>query len=131
MYASCHFRRVIRPVVLWVPGTSFLYTCWWAQAEQGSLTLSRSSSSTNVSATLYHTAMCPPRASTRAQGRDLASRKRQLCLEMTLCLSPGVQQETHPSDKESRSLILSGPPSLARSYGLLISFPLVEREVPC
>lgn len=96
MYASCHFRRVIRPVVLWVPGTYFLYTCLWAQAEQGSLTLSQCSSSTNVSATLYHTEMCPLRAFTRAQGRDLASRKRQLCLEMTLCLSPGVQQETRP-----------------------------------
>lgn len=45
----------------------------------------------------------PPRASTWVQGRDLASRKRQLCLEMTLCLSPRVRQETHPSDKESRS----------------------------
>ncbi|CAK6449219.1 unnamed protein product [Pipistrellus nathusii] len=47
--------------------------------------------------------MCPLGASTREQGRDLASRKRQLCLEMTRCLSPRVQQETHPSDKESRS----------------------------
>lgn len=26
MYTSCHFRSVIRPVVLWVPGTSFLCT---------------------------------------------------------------------------------------------------------
>lgn len=130
MYASCHFRRVIRPVVLWVPGTSFLYTCWWAQAEQGSLTLSQSSSSTDVSATLYHTEMCPPRALTWAQGRDLASRKRQLCLEMTLPQSRGAAGST-PLIKRADPLILSGPPSLARSYGLLISFPLVEREVPC
>lgn len=103
VYTSFHFCGVL-PSSLWMPGTSFLYTCRWAQAEQGSLIRSRPSSSRHESCQLPCTKRkCVPLRHPPGQNRDpgLLHRERQLYLEMTVPPSQGAAGKI-PHQTQSR-----------------------------
>lgn len=85
-----------------MPGTSFLYTRRWAQAEQGSLIRSRPSSSRRVvSATLYQTEVCSSVASTWAEQRPWPPSQGEATVSGNDCASiPRRSRKNPPSDRE-------------------------------
>lgn len=92
------------PSSLWMPGTSFLYPCRWAPAEQGSLIRSRPSSSRHESCQLPCTKWkCVPLRHPPGQKGDPGPlhRERQLYLDMTVPPSQGAAGKT-PHQTESR-----------------------------
>lgn len=96
MYTSFHFCSVVRPIVLWMQGASFLNTSWWVQGEWRPLTLSGLSCTevSSVSHLVLNWNMSFWKIHLGRQNRDLGllHMERQFCLEVTLCLGPRVQQ---------------------------------------